>query len=160
MGRSWWNGELTSRTIFSDTKKFTQVATVHGGVGKCGDTSLPGIYVRLDDQEIFQFIKLAVTFGLQGEVNKNFCWLCYYRLLLFGLPPSITTEEYFFAVLLDGSKQHFLSFALSTYYSKHRNTVDRSRQELENKLNKTKSSGTPRIKPRTAEREAVLSPLL
>jgi len=33
-----------------------QVALVHGGVGACGDRRYPGIYVRIDSPEIYDFI--------------------------------------------------------------------------------------------------------
>jgi len=33
-----------------------QIALVHGGVGECGDHRYPGIYVRVDAPEIYEFI--------------------------------------------------------------------------------------------------------
>jgi hypothetical protein len=33
-----------------------QIATVEGGVSECGDVDYPGLYVRLDDPQVFEFI--------------------------------------------------------------------------------------------------------
>ena len=52
--------------FFPDLLKYIQLATVHGSVGQCGDAAFPGIFVRLDDPLIFDFIKLVVDFGLDG----------------------------------------------------------------------------------------------
>lgn len=38
-------------------KGWLQVGMVQGGTGRCG--SLPGIYVRLEDEEILEFIKFG-----------------------------------------------------------------------------------------------------
>ena len=43
-----------------ETKVFVQIATVHGGVGACGDLEYPGIYVRLDHPSILKFIAEAL----------------------------------------------------------------------------------------------------
>ena len=52
--------------IFPDLFKYIQLATVHGSVGQCGEVAFPGIFVRLDDPVIFDFIRLVVDFGLDG----------------------------------------------------------------------------------------------
>jgi secreted trypsin-like serine protease len=39
-----------------------QVALVHGGVNKCGDANFPGIYTRLEDSEVLDFIH-QIVFG-------------------------------------------------------------------------------------------------
>jgi len=44
-----------------------QVAIVHGGVGACGDSRYPDIYVRLDDPEIFNFIRSQIS----EEIDKD-----------------------------------------------------------------------------------------
>ena len=36
---------------------FEQIALVQGGVGGCGERTLPGIYIRLKDPEIHSFIR-------------------------------------------------------------------------------------------------------
>jgi hypothetical protein len=33
-----------------------QIATVHGAVRECGDVDFPGIFIRLDDPKIWNFI--------------------------------------------------------------------------------------------------------
>jgi len=44
---------------FYDTDKYhyRQVGVVHGSVSHCGQSAFPGIYVRLDDPAIFDFLK-------------------------------------------------------------------------------------------------------
>ena len=39
-----------------ETKRWTQIATVQGGIGECGDDEYPGIYVRLDNAPVYDFI--------------------------------------------------------------------------------------------------------
>jgi hypothetical protein len=34
---------------------------VQGGIRNCGDVDYPGIFVRLDDLEVFNFIKSATS---------------------------------------------------------------------------------------------------
>ena len=36
--------------------RFIQLGIAQGGIGACGDPTLPAIYVRLEDKEVFQFI--------------------------------------------------------------------------------------------------------
>jgi len=38
-----------------------KVALVTGGVGACGDSNYPDIYVRIDSPEIFNFIQDAAS---------------------------------------------------------------------------------------------------
>ncbi len=40
----------------SETDSWIQIATVHGAVRDCGDSDFPGIYIRLDDPTVFNFI--------------------------------------------------------------------------------------------------------
>ena len=39
-----------------------QIATVQGGIGECGDVDYPGLFVRLDDPSVWNFI--AKTTGI------------------------------------------------------------------------------------------------
>lgn len=39
-----------------ETDSWVQFALVQGGIRDCGDKDFPGIYVRLEDPEIFSFI--------------------------------------------------------------------------------------------------------
>ena len=41
----------------SDEPYFVQVGIVHGSVGKCNDQNIPGIYARVADEEVFNFIQ-------------------------------------------------------------------------------------------------------
>jgi hypothetical protein len=38
-----------------------QIATVQGGVRNCGDIDYPGIYIRLVEPEVLNFIKATIT---------------------------------------------------------------------------------------------------
>jgi len=47
-----------------------QIAVVQGGVQNCGDIDYPGIFVRLDDPEVLNFIKSVVNNNINSE-GKN-----------------------------------------------------------------------------------------
>jgi secreted trypsin-like serine protease len=42
-----------------DNYRYQQVGVVHGTISHCGQSSYPGIYIRLDDPAIFDFLKSA-----------------------------------------------------------------------------------------------------
>ncbi len=44
----------------SESDRWIQIATVHGAVGDCGDADFPGIYIRLDDPSVYNFIFLTI----------------------------------------------------------------------------------------------------
>ena len=48
--------------------RFMQVGLVQGGVGACGDRDMPGIYVRLKDPEILNFI--YETLGKSASTSR------------------------------------------------------------------------------------------
>jgi secreted trypsin-like serine protease len=56
-----------------ESKAFVQIATVHGGVGACGDLEYPGIYVRLDHPSILKFIANA----LKSTPEPGFIWVIF-----------------------------------------------------------------------------------
>jgi hypothetical protein len=43
-----------------ENKRYLQIATVHGGVGECGDPDYPAIFIRLDHPSIINFIASIV----------------------------------------------------------------------------------------------------
>ncbi len=47
-----------------------QIAVVQGGVRNCGDIDYPGIFVRLDDPGVLNFIKSVVNNNINSE-GKN-----------------------------------------------------------------------------------------
>lgn len=48
-------------TRFNSGKdRFEQIGIVQGGVGSCGDRKMPGIYIRLKDQDILSFIQSTI----------------------------------------------------------------------------------------------------
>ncbi len=42
-------------------QQWIQIATVQGAVRDCGDVDYPGIYIRLDDPTVFQFIHSVIN---------------------------------------------------------------------------------------------------
>jgi len=47
------------------------VAVVHGGVGACGDSRYPDIYVRVDNPEIFNFIHSQIDEEMEEEEENQ-----------------------------------------------------------------------------------------
>ena len=43
-------------------QQWSQIAIVQGAVRDCGDIDFPGIYIRLDDPEILNFIKSSIEY--------------------------------------------------------------------------------------------------
>ena len=41
--------------------KYVQVGIIAGGVAECGSKFFPSIYVRLEDEAVLDFIKMAIT---------------------------------------------------------------------------------------------------
>lgn len=41
--------------------RWVQIAVVQGAVRDCGDVDFPGLYIRLDDPSIFNFIQLYIN---------------------------------------------------------------------------------------------------
>ena len=44
----------------SESDRWIQIATVQGAIRDCGDLDFPGIYIRLDDPSVFNFIFLTI----------------------------------------------------------------------------------------------------
>ena len=51
----------------SDTERWIQIATVHGGIRDCGDVDFPGLYIRLDDPSVLNFINSVIYSNLTGK---------------------------------------------------------------------------------------------
>jgi hypothetical protein len=47
-----------------------QIAVVQGGIRSCGDKDYPGIFVRLDDTEVLNFINSVVN-NNKNDGGKN-----------------------------------------------------------------------------------------
>jgi hypothetical protein len=46
---------------------------VEGGIGKCGDAVHPGIYIRLEDPDVLNFIKKAAKIPESSqELNSEY----------------------------------------------------------------------------------------
>jgi secreted trypsin-like serine protease len=68
-------GPLVKFETLTDNPYHLQLAIVHGGVNKCGDVNFPGIYVRLEDEAILDFVHRTVFGRGLGVVRKYY--LCY-----------------------------------------------------------------------------------
>jgi len=44
----------------SEIDRWIQIATVHGGIRDCGDVDFPGLYIRLDDPVVLNFINSKI----------------------------------------------------------------------------------------------------
>jgi secreted trypsin-like serine protease len=51
-------------------EKWIQIATVQGGIRNCGDLEYPGLYIRLDDPNVFSFIKSVLSETYNGKLIK------------------------------------------------------------------------------------------
>ena len=68
----WSHLKLFSYYIFHSG---IQIATVEGGIRDCGDADYPGIFVRLDESNIFYFILSAINpAGVNGK-SSNLVYL-------------------------------------------------------------------------------------
>ncbi len=47
---------------------YVQVAVVAGGVGRCGDSDFPGVYVRMEDPDVLRFV--YETSGVAKEYEQ------------------------------------------------------------------------------------------
>ena len=43
-----------------ESERWTQIATVQGNIGECGDPDFPAVNVRLDHPEVFSFINSII----------------------------------------------------------------------------------------------------
>jgi secreted trypsin-like serine protease len=50
----------------SEIDRWIQIATVHGGIRDCGDIDFPGLYIRLDAPDVFNFIKSIIHPNITG----------------------------------------------------------------------------------------------
>ena len=48
-------------------QQWIQIAIVQGAVRDCGDVDFPGLYIRLDESSIFDFIQSAINDSLVAE---------------------------------------------------------------------------------------------
>jgi secreted trypsin-like serine protease len=53
-------GPLVKFETLTDNPYHLQLAIVHGGINKCGDINFPGIYTRLEDEAILDFVHRTV----------------------------------------------------------------------------------------------------
>ncbi len=53
-------------------QRWSQIAIVQGAVRDCGDIDFPGIYIRVDDPSILNFIKSGIkTFGRSLDIGAT-----------------------------------------------------------------------------------------
>ena len=51
-------------------QQWIQIAIVQGAVRDCGDVDFPGLYIRLDESTIFDFIQSAINPSLVAETTS------------------------------------------------------------------------------------------
>ena len=49
-------GPIVKFETSGENVHYVQIGIVQGGIGRCGSRRYPGIYVRLDDPEILDFV--------------------------------------------------------------------------------------------------------
>jgi len=49
------------------TDQWIQIATVQGAIRDCGDLEYPGLYIRIDNPDIFSFIKSVLYLNFKGK---------------------------------------------------------------------------------------------
>jgi secreted trypsin-like serine protease len=54
-------GPVMTQDVFS--KKWTQIGIVEAGIGDCGDTDYPGVYIRLNHPLVLEFINYVLKKG-------------------------------------------------------------------------------------------------
>jgi hypothetical protein len=63
--------------VFDDSDwKFRQIGVVHGSAASCDGSRFPGIFVRLDDPEVLNFIQRTVFGTSSCKVRGFFFALC------------------------------------------------------------------------------------
>ncbi len=60
-------GPLMHKDYETDRDRWIQIAIVQGGIRDCGDSEYPGLYIRLDDPDIFSFINSTLSFNFNGK---------------------------------------------------------------------------------------------
>ena len=48
-----------------------QIATVQGGISQCGSIDFPGIFVRLDNSQVHQFIFSVMENKNEGKIRQR-----------------------------------------------------------------------------------------
>jgi len=54
-----------------ETDQWIQIATVQGAIRDCGDVDYPGLYIRLDDPNVFSFINTTLFTNFKGNSLFN-----------------------------------------------------------------------------------------
>ncbi len=98
----------------SDMDQWIQIATVHGGIRDCGDIDFPGLYIRLDDPDVFNFVQSIINPNIQG---------LFHFLIISLLTAACCPKNSFYTPTLK-YKQSFV--LLSTYSSFFTNPLIRS----------------------------------
>ncbi len=52
--------------------RWVQIAVVQGAVRDCGDVDFPGLYIRLDDPSIFNFIELYINASVETLLAEDY----------------------------------------------------------------------------------------
>ena len=67
-------GDSGGPTLFNDGNKTHQLGVVHGSITSCDGRRFPGIFVRLDNPEVFKWLSKVTSSGLvTGKVFDLIC---------------------------------------------------------------------------------------
>ena len=57
-------GDSGGPTLFNDGIKYHQLGVVHGSIRNCDGSRFPGIFVRIDNPEVFDWLSKVTSSGL------------------------------------------------------------------------------------------------
>ena len=67
-------GDSGGPTLFNDGIKYHQLGVVHGSITSCDGSRFPGIFVRIDNPEVFDWLSKVTSSGLvKGRIFDLIC---------------------------------------------------------------------------------------
>ena len=73
-------GDSGGPTVFNDGIKYHQLGVVHGSITSCDGSRFPGIFLRIDNPEVFDWLSKVTSSGL--VTGKIFYQICGFWCLL------------------------------------------------------------------------------
>ncbi len=64
-------GPLVFYNTLEGSRKYIQVGIVSGGIGRCGSNIFPGVYVRISDKPVLDFIKSIMGSKYSQNLDKK-----------------------------------------------------------------------------------------
>ena len=75
-------GPLFFNDRLSNPPHYVQIGIVQGGAGECGDKKFPGLYARLDDYDVLNFIHQTAFGRTIDPPGKNYLKVMIYHYIL------------------------------------------------------------------------------